>query len=128
MPGPRFRDDFDMFRLSERYLALVDERDIAIPAGYREHLAGCPGSKRPSAAIPLPTVPCHNDLLAENYLDDGERLWLVDYEYSGNNDPAFELGNTRPGARLRRRPRSRSCAPPTSARPPPPCSPGCGSR
>ena len=46
------------------------------------------------AVHPLATVPCHNDLLAENYLDDGERLWIVDYEYSGNNDPAFELGNT----------------------------------
>ena len=45
-------------------------------------------------AHPLPTVPCHNDLLAENYLDDGERLWIVDYEYSGNDDPTFELGNT----------------------------------
>jgi len=43
---------------------------------------------------PLASVPCHNDLLAENYLDDGERLWIVDYEYSGNNDPTFELGNT----------------------------------
>jgi thiamine kinase-like enzyme len=43
---------------------------------------------------PLPTVPCNNDLLAENYMDDGENLWLVDYEYSGNNDPTFELGNT----------------------------------
>jgi thiamine kinase-like enzyme len=42
----------------------------------------------------LPTVPCNNDLLAENYIDDGEKLWLIDYEYSGNNDPTFELGNT----------------------------------
>ena len=42
----------------------------------------------------MPTVPCHNDLLAENYLDDGRKLWIVDYEYSGNNDPTFELGNT----------------------------------
>ena len=83
-----------MFRLSERYLALVDERDIAIPAGYRDHLGFCHGSKRHSDGHPAPTVPCHNDLLAENYLDDGERLWLVDWEYSGNNDPAFELGNT----------------------------------
>jgi thiamine kinase-like enzyme len=39
-------------------------------------------------------VPCHNDLLAENYLDDGRCLRIVDYEYSGNNDPTFELGNT----------------------------------
>jgi thiamine kinase-like enzyme len=92
--GPRFRDDFDMFRLSERYLALVDERGIAIPAGYREHLDRIPRIEAALAVHPLATVPCHNDLLADNYLDDGERLWLVDWEYSGNNDPAFELGNT----------------------------------
>jgi len=92
--GPRFRDDFDMFRVAERYLALVDERAIAIPAGYREHLHLLPRIEAALMAHPLATVPCHNDLLAENYLDDSERLWLVDWEYSGNNDPAFELGNT----------------------------------
>ena len=42
---------------------------------------------------PLPLVPCNNDLLAENFIDDGRMLRLVDYEYSGNNDPCFELGN-----------------------------------
>ena len=39
-------------------------------------------------------MPCNNDLLAGNFIDEGERIWLIDYEYSGNNDPAFELGNT----------------------------------
>jgi thiamine kinase-like enzyme len=92
--GPRFRDDFDMFRLTERYLKLVDERSIAIPDGYRERMAAIPRIEAALAVQPLATVPCHNDLLAENYLDDGERLWLVDYEYSGNDDPTFELGNT----------------------------------
>ena len=92
--GPRFRDDFDMFRLSERYLALVNERSMPIPAGYREHLDRIPRIEAALARHPVATVPCHNDLLAENYLDDGSRLWLVDWEYSGNNDPAFELGNT----------------------------------
>jgi thiamine kinase-like enzyme len=92
--GPRFRDDFDMFRLSERYLRLVDERDIAVPAGYRDHLDRIPPIEAAFAARPLATVPCHNDLLAENYLDDGARLWIVDFEYSGNDDPTFELGNT----------------------------------
>ncbi len=38
-------------------------------------------------------MPCHNDLLAENLLDDGERVRIIDYEYAGNNDPCFELGN-----------------------------------
>jgi thiamine kinase-like enzyme len=92
--GPRFRDDFDMFRLSEYYLRVVDERGLRIPDGYREHMAAIPRIEAALAAHPLPTVPCHNDLLAENYLDDGSRLWIVDYEYSGNNDPTFELGNT----------------------------------
>ncbi len=92
--GPRFRDDFDMFRTTERYLGVVDERSITIPTGYRDRLDRLPRIEAALAVHPLPTVPCHNDLLAENYLDDGERLWLVDYEYSGNNDPTFELGNT----------------------------------
>jgi len=92
--GPRFRDDFDMFRTTERYLRVVDERAIMIPNGYRDRLDRLPRIEAALGVHPLPTVPCHNDLLAENYLDDGQRLWLVDYEYSGNNDPTFELGNT----------------------------------
>ena len=92
--GPRFRDDFDMFRLAERYLRLVDEREIAIPDGYRERLGQVAEIEAAMAVHPLDAVPCHNDLLAENYLDDGDRLWIVDYEYSGTNDPTFELGNT----------------------------------
>jgi len=92
--GPRFHDDFDMFRLAERYLRVVDARDIRIPDGYRDRVGRLPTIEGALAVHPLPTVPCHNDLLAENYLDDGQRLWIVDYEYSGNNDPTFELGNT----------------------------------
>ena len=92
--GPRFRDDFDMVALSRRYLGVVDERDIRVPDGYRDHLGAVPRIAAALRARPLATVPCHNDLLAENYLDDGSRLWIVDYEYSGNNDPTFELGNT----------------------------------
>ena len=38
-------------------------------------------------------MPCNNDLLAANFIDDGERLWVIDYEYGGNGDSAFELGN-----------------------------------
>jgi thiamine kinase-like enzyme len=92
--GPRFLTDFNMFRLTEFYLRVVRERTIRIPDGYAERM---PLVARIETALrhrPLATVPCHNDLLAENYLDDGSRLWIVDYEYSGNNDPTFELGNT----------------------------------
>jgi thiamine kinase-like enzyme len=48
----------------------------------------------------LPRVSCHNDLLCENFIDDGHALRIVDYELSGNNDPCFDLGNTAQEASL----------------------------
>jgi thiamine kinase-like enzyme len=92
--GPRFYADFNMFRLTEYYLRLCEERSINIPDGYLQRMPTVRRIETAMAVRPLPTVPCNNDLLAENYIDDGEKLWLIDYEYSGNNDPTFELGNT----------------------------------
>ncbi len=92
--GPRFLLDFNMFRLTEYYLSLCRERGIKIPDGYDERMDTVKRIEQAMNVKPLPTVPCNNDLLAENYIDDGNQLWLIDYEYSGNNDPTFELGNT----------------------------------
>ncbi len=92
--GPRFFSDFNMFRLTEYYLRLCKERNIRIPDGYMERMSTVTQIEKAMNVKPLPTVPCNNDLLAENYIDDGKQLWLIDYEYSGNNDPTFELGNT----------------------------------
>jgi len=92
--GERLLLDFNMFRLTEYYLSLCKERNIKIPDGYLERMNLVNEIERAMAVKPLATVPCNNDLLAENYIDDGDQLWLIDYEYSGNNDPTFELGNT----------------------------------
>ncbi len=92
--GPRFLTDFNMFRLTEYYLKLCEERDIPIPDGYLERMPTVNEIEKAMSVKPLATVPCNNDLLAENYIDDGKTLRLIDYEYSGNNDPCFELGNT----------------------------------
>ena len=92
--GERLILDFNMFRLTEYYLSLCKERNIKIPDGYFERMKIVEEIERAMAVKPLATVPCNNDLLAENYIDDGNQLWLIDYEYSGNNDPTFELGNT----------------------------------
>ena len=92
--GPRFLLDFNMFRLTEYYLSLCKERNIKIPDGYLDRTVTVAQIEKAMSVNPLPTVPCNNDLLAENYIDDGNQLWLIDYEYSGNNDPTFELGNT----------------------------------
>ena len=92
--GERFLTDFNMFRLMEYYLRLCKERDIKIPDGYLDRLETVALIEKAMSVNQLATVPCNNDLLAENYIDDGNQLWLIDYEYSGNNDPTFELGNT----------------------------------
>jgi thiamine kinase-like enzyme len=92
--GPRFLTDFNMFRLTEYYLDICRQREIRIPEGYPERMPAVGRIEQALAVRPLPTVPCNNDLLAENYIDDGKALRIIDYEYSGNNDPCFELGNT----------------------------------
>ena len=92
--GPRFLTDFNMFRLTEYYLQICDEHGITIPDGYLDRMPIVATIEQAMSVQPLGTVPCNNDLLAENYMDDGKKLWLIDYEYSGNNDPTFELGNT----------------------------------
>ena len=92
--GPPFLRDFDMFRLTEFYLRVCDERSVTIPDGFRDRLGRVAEIERAFTANPVDVVPCHNDLLAENYIDDGRQLWIVDFEYSGNNDPCFELGDT----------------------------------
>jgi thiamine kinase-like enzyme len=92
--GNRFLKDFDMFRLVEFYLSIVDEHQVRIPDDYGRYLPVVNRIEAAVRAAALPTVPCNNDLLAENYIDDGQLLRLIDFEYSGNNDPCFELGNT----------------------------------
>jgi thiamine kinase-like enzyme len=92
--GPRFLTDFNMFRLVEFYLRMVHEHGVRIPDTYRRRLPTVERVEQAVSARALKTVPCNNDLLAENYIDDGKLLRLIDFEYSGNNDPCFELGNT----------------------------------
>ncbi len=92
--APRFLQDFDMFRLVEEYLRIVDEHGVTIPSDYREWLPRVAAIERAVSVAALPQAPCHNDLLCENFIDDGTALRIVDYELSGNNDPCFDLGNT----------------------------------
>ena len=92
--GPRFTGDFDMFARQARYLQTVHERGYPLPDGYEELDEPFQQVRRALAVRAEPTVPCNNDLLAGNFVDDGDRLWLIDYEYAGNNDACFELGNT----------------------------------
>jgi thiamine kinase-like enzyme len=91
--APRFGNDFDMFEIQPRYRAVIASRGLRLPAGYDDFAPQFGAARAALAVRGEGTVPCNNDLLAGNFIDDGEQVWLIDYEYSGNNDPCFELGN-----------------------------------
>ena len=92
--GPRFTGDFDMFRRQPTYRTTVQENGYRLFDGYADHQDDFERVRRALAVRQPPTVPCNNDLLAGNFVDAGDKMWLIDYEYSGNNDACFELGNT----------------------------------
>lgn len=98
--GPRFVGDFNMFTRQRTYLSTVQSRGFRFPDTYGEFAEQFRQIEAVLALRAGPTVPCNNDLLAGNIVDDGQKLWLIDYEYSGNNDPYFELGNTWTECRL----------------------------
>jgi thiamine kinase-like enzyme len=91
--GAVFPFRFELFAMIDDYLKVLSTRDVALPIGYHEvvHEAGTVRSAL--AAHPLPLVACHCDPLCENFLDTGERMWVVDWEYSGMNDPLWDLGD-----------------------------------
>jgi thiamine kinase-like enzyme len=98
--GARFGNDFDMFEIQRGYLSVARSRGFKIPAGYDDLLPQFTAAEKALAIRREGTVPCNNDLLPANLIDDGERIWLIDYELSGNNDACFELGNIAAEAQL----------------------------
>src|SRR5690606_41555111 len=64
-----------------------------VPDGYRAGQTEAAEVRAALAAHPARRVPCHCDPLCENFLDTGSRMWIVDWEYAGNNDPMWDLGD-----------------------------------
>jgi thiamine kinase-like enzyme len=88
-----FRADFDMFDIQRGYIEVVRARGFRLPDRYLDFEPQVRVLEQAMRIRPETTVPCNNDLLAENFIDTGGTLRLIDYEYSGNNEPCFELGN-----------------------------------
>lgn len=95
-----FTRDFDMFVIQENYQKLVTESGFRFPNGYHQYAPHLSRMKSALAVLDEGKVPCNNDLLPANFIDDGKKIWLIDYEYSGNNDACFELGNIWSEAKL----------------------------
>ena len=91
-PQP-FAGRFDVFAQIDEYLALLRRNGARIPEGYDVLHKEADAARRALADHPAPLAPCHNDPLAENFIDSPARMYLVDWEYAGMNDPMWDLGD-----------------------------------
>ena len=92
--GAVFPFRFELFSMIDDYLKILSTKDVALPGGYHDVVRQADETVRAAlAAHPLPLAPCHCDPLCENFLDTGTRMWIVDWEYSGMNDPMWDLGD-----------------------------------
>jgi thiamine kinase-like enzyme len=91
--GAVFPFRFELFAMIDDYLAILSAKSVALPEGYHDVVREAETVREALAARPAPLAPCHCDPLCENFLDAGERMWIVDWEYSGMNDPMWDLGD-----------------------------------
>jgi len=99
--GAAFVNRFDFFAIHRGYLETMRDKAFRMPEGYLDDLPTAARVEAALAVAPEPLLPCHNDLLAANFLEQADgRLRIIDYEYSGQNESSFELGNLAQESRL----------------------------
>ncbi|WP_192253447.1 phosphotransferase family protein [Mesorhizobium silamurunense] len=93
LSGAVFPFRFELFAMIDDYLKVLSTKDVALPIGYHDVVREAAVVREALAAHPIHLAACHCDPLCENFLDTGERMWIVDWEYSGMNDPLWDLGD-----------------------------------
>ncbi len=95
-----FANRFELFAMIDDYLALLKAKNAVLPDGYADALAAAEAVRTVLAGAAIELAPCHCDPLAENFVDTGGKMYLLDWEYSGNNDPMWDLGDVAIEARF----------------------------
>jgi thiamine kinase-like enzyme len=91
--GRPFKNRFELFQMIDEYLDILAKKNAPLPDGYHDVKREAEAVRKALNARPLPIVPCHCDPLAENFLDTGNQVYIIDWEYAGNNDPMWDLGD-----------------------------------
>jgi thiamine kinase-like enzyme len=91
--GAALRTSFDSFRIVELYERTARERGAEVPAAFEPALREANRIEAVLGGVEHEPVPCHNDLLAANFIWDGRRVRIVDWEYAGMGDRWFDLAN-----------------------------------
>lgn len=90
---PALGASFSVFRTTERYLRLAADRGVEIPKPFEEAREFAERIEIAVGTRPVELQPCHNELMGENLLWGGNRIWIVDYEFAAMGDPWFDLGD-----------------------------------
>ena len=91
--GDDFRGQFELFQQIDQYLGVLRDLQAALPEGYSDVQRDAELIRSALSMHPLPNKPCHCDPMVENCIDDGEKMFIIDFEYAGNNDPMWDLGD-----------------------------------
>jgi len=91
--GRPFNNRFELFQMIDDYLDILAKKEAPLPDGYHDVKREAEAVRKALNVRPLPIVPCHCDPLAENFLDTGKQVYVIDWEYAGNNDPMWDLGD-----------------------------------
>ena len=91
--GKNFATEFNLFQKMDEYLDYLQRKQARIPDGYADVQREAEAVRAALNSRPAALRSCHCDPLAENFLDTGARIFIIDWEYAGNNDPMWDLGD-----------------------------------
>jgi len=92
LPVPAEAADFSPFAIVRRYQELTKERKVMLPSELAPPLSVLARLEGELQTDEPPCL-CHNDLLPANFIDDGQRVWIIDWEFAGRGDRFFDLGS-----------------------------------
>jgi thiamine kinase-like enzyme len=91
--GRKLKNDFNEKAVAQEYLDVLKARNAQLPDGYEKVQKQADLIRDVLRATAQETVPCHNDPAPENLVDTGERVYILDWEFAGNNDPFWDLAD-----------------------------------
>ena len=91
--GEDFQGQFELFEQVDQYLGVLRELGAELPAGFVDVQKDAEQVRAALAMHALPNKPCHCDPMVENCIDNGSKMFIIDFEYAGNNDPMWDLGD-----------------------------------
>ena len=91
--APPFANEKTIFDILDGCLGILRDEEIRVPDGFVDHLPTADRIRSALATQALRFAPCNNDAYAPNFIDQNGTIRIIDYDYSGMNDPCCELGN-----------------------------------